>query len=246
MIYGFDASSVQGNLPFEKLDPSLRFVLLKAQQGNDGFDPNFEKDMRGALAAGLQPFAYCFAYPLPPKPGKNGRDPKAQAKIFVDRVHAFPEMRGRPLFLDLEWPAPQDWVLWGCTAASINAWCQACAAEVQNLTGIPPVLYTYPWWWAAVSLETDVSWAAAYPLWLAAYVKVRPVEGNCPRLPSPWKDWLFWQWDGDGGATLPNGVDADFCVFNGAQEDLDALVQATPAEFSDFDVVNPLPEDGDA
>lgn len=233
MIRGFDASAVQGPLPYSKLDPELRFVILKAQQGNDGFDPWFARNMRAALEFGLVPFAYCFAYPLPTSPkggvivgGTPGRDPKEQAKLCVDRVHAFPEMIGRPLFLDLEWPPPEKWAHWGCTAESISAWCRVFAAEVARLSGVMPVLYTYPFWWREVS-AADTSWAAAYGLWIADYHAAGhwPRENEAPIIPRPWIDWLFWQHDGDGGLKLPNGIDADFCVFNGSEAELQALIQ---------------------
>jgi len=234
MIRGLDASAAQGPLPYSKLDPTIRFVILKAQQGNDGFDPWFARNMRAALTAGLVPFAYCFAYPLPEKPGLriagtiSGRGPRDQAKLCVDRVHAFPEMIDRPIMLDLEWPPPNEWAKWGCTAKQISEWCRDFAAAVAELSGATPVLYTYPWWWAAVSQEADTSWAAAYPLWMAAYTTGGkwPAEDDAPPIPKPWDDWLLWQFDGDGGMKLPNGADADFCVFNGDEAALAAL--ATP------------------
>lgn len=246
MIRGLDASSVQGPLPFAKLDPDIRFCILKAQQGNDGFDPWFGRNMKAALTNGLVPFAYCFAYPLPPQnPGSviaggiPGRDPCEQAKLCVDRVHAYPEMIGRPLFLDLEWPPPNEWAKWGCTAEQISEWCRVFCAEVARLSGVTPVIYTYPWWWAEVS-KADTSWAACYPLWLASYPGrgVWPKEGESPKVPRPWIDWLFWQWDGDGGLKLPNGVDSDFCVFNGTEEELQGLVQR-PAPANDVSPVEP-------
>lgn len=246
MIRGFDASSAQGLLNFGKLDPALRFVILKAQQGNDGFDPFFERNMRAALAAGLVPFPYCFAYPLPATNGVFGRDPLEQAKLCVDRVHAFPEMRGRPIFLDLEWPAPNEWAKWGCTAKQISEWCRDFCAEVQKLSGVAPVIYTYPWWWGEVS-RADTSWAARYGLWMADYRAAGrwPDEGARPLIPTPWTDWLFWQFDGDKGLRLPSGADADFCVFNGDEEALAEL--ALPAtlpriEVGDIVHTTPLPE----
>lgn len=227
MIKGGDSSRVQGLLPFPQLAAlGMRFVILKAQQGNDGFDPCFERNMKAALAAGIVPFAYCFAYPLPGD--KPGRDPKQQAKLCVDRLYRFPEMRGRPIFVDLEWPEPSDWTKWGCTAAQIAAWCRDFCAEIFRLTGVRPIIYTYPWWWAAVSNGGDVAWAAEYALWLAAYIKGWPAEGTSPRIPAPWKTWLFWQFDGNGGLVLPNGLDADFCVFNGTEDDLQALTRGAP------------------
>jgi len=237
VIRGLDASAVQGPLPYSKLDPEIRFAILKAQQGNDGFDPWFGRNMRAALANGLVPFAYCFAYPLPPQnPGSviaggiPGRDPREQAKLCVTRVHAYPEMVGRPLFLDLEWPPPNDWAKWGCGASQISEWCRVFCAEVACLSGVMPVLYTYPWWWRSVS-AADTSWAAAYPLWIADYHAAGrwPRDNESPVIPRPWIDWLFWQFDGNGGLKLPNGVDADFCLFNGTEAELQALYRPQPA-----------------
>lgn len=226
MLRGLDASSVQGPLPFKALGPDYHFAILKAQQGNDGFDPWFAKNARAGLDTGLEVFAYCFAYPLPAAQGKANRCPKEQAKLFVDRTFkACLELEGRPIFLDYEWPAPQDWAHWGCSASQINDWLQDNAATVESLSGAKPVIYTYLWWWDALSKGSDTSWAAAYDLWMAWYVKSWPSPGQSPKLPAPWKTWRFWQWDGDGGLRLPNGCDADFCVFNGDEDALKAFAR---------------------
>ncbi len=214
----------------------MRFVILKSQEGNGGFDIWFKRNVDNALAEGLEPFAYTFAYPLPPGKDKSGnpiagRDPLEQAKLFVDRVHgASRAMEGRPIFLDYEWPEPPEWGKWGCTAPQINAWCEANAAEVERLSGVTPIIYTYPWWWAAVSKGTDVSWAAKYPLWIASYPTTVgwPAEGAKPVIPKPWDDWLFWQFDGNKGLKLPNGIDSDFCLFNGTEDDLAKVAGKRP------------------
>ena len=218
MRRGFDASAVQGRIPFWLLSDDIDFVVLKGQQGNDGFDPTFASNVALANDEGVIAFAYAFAYPLP------HLDPREQARLFVDRtVEAAPAMAPRPLFLDFEWPVPEQWRRWGCTAAQISAWCAACAEEVESYAGVTPVIYTYPDWWAHVS-KADVSWAALYPLWLASYWNHGwPKGGDAPKLPAPWAEWLFWQFDGNGGLRLPNGVDADFCVFNGDEEALRRL-----------------------
>lgn len=240
MIRGIDASAVQGALP--PLGPEYRFVILKAQQGNDGFDPWLVRNAKTSLERGLEVFAYCFAYPLPP--GKPGRDPKEQAKLFVDKTFkACPELEGKPLFLDYEWPPvvqkdKKGWKDWGCNPQQLSDWMEANAAEVKSLTGRSPVIYTYDWWWSSVRdgapaygypKGADVSWAAQYPLWMAWYTSGRqgaparwPKPGERPKVPAPWADWLFWQWDGNGGFRLPNGVDSDACVFNGSEGDLKA------------------------
>ena len=226
MLRGLDASSVQGALPYAELvKQDMRFVVLKAQQGNDGFDPWFERNMKAALDHGIEPFAYCFFYPLPVKDKKTGalkpsRAPEEQAKRFVDTVLRFPEMRGRPIFIDEEWPEVENWAEWGCTAASINETMRANAEAVHQLRGVSPILYTYLYWWQAVTAGADTSWAAAYELWMAWYIKGWPGTGSRPRVPSPWSNARFWQFDGNGGLRLPNGRDADFCVFDGTDADL--------------------------
>lgn len=231
MLRGLDASSVQGLLKYETLK-DMSFVILKAQQGNDGFDPFFERNMKGAIDAGIEPFAYCFTYPIP------SLDPVKQAQLFVERVHKFEPMRGRPFFLDEEWPevvpakpgpGAKGWKEWGCSPPQIASWMQANTAEVRRLSGSKPVLYTYDWWWAAVRdgaraygfpTAGDVSWAADCDLWMAWYRSGWPLPGDAPRVPKPFQSWKFWQFDGNGGLRLPNGVDSDFCVFNGSLEDL--------------------------
>lgn len=246
MIKGIDASSVQGALPFKQLvDIGIRFAILKAQQGNDGFDPWFERNMRGCLENGIEPFAYCFFYPIPVTTPDGVTDPRRapeyQAKLFVDRVYRFPEMRGRPLFLDYEWPEVvarppkimKGWKEWGCSPSQMTEAMRANAAEVHTISGARPVIYTYDWWWAAIRdgaptygfpNGADVSWAADYELWMAWYVKSWPGPGSKPRIPKPWARALFWQWDGNGGELLPNGVDSDFCVFDGDEADLRVFV----------------------
>lgn len=250
MLRGLDASSVQAGLPFATLAAAgHKFVILKGQQGNDGFDPWFERNMKAALEHGIEPFPYCFTYPLP------HLDPKAQAQLFVERVHRYPEMRGRPIFIDAEWPevvgrdGKKGWKEWKCSPAQISEWQRVNAEEVHRLSGVRPRLYTYDWWWACVRdgapgygypKGADVSWAAEYPLWMAWYTNKWPNEGDKPRIPKPWSSWEFWQFDGNGGLRLPNGVDSDFCVFNGDEAGLRALANGSHVdrEPEPFDIVH--------
>jgi GH25 family lysozyme M1 (1,4-beta-N-acetylmuramidase) len=238
VIRGFDASPAQGNVDFVACKAAgLDFVILEAWIGNDGPASTFPAQVAAAKAAGLEVMAYGFAYPLKPDPAHPGREAEAQAKAIVD--YAWKYAPGCLILVDLEWPAPQDWAKWNIDAKWISSWCQEfCAAVTRYSNGKFPVIYTYRDWWDHVAAAADVSWAGAYALWMAWYVKAWPKPGDSPSIRKPWTDWLFWQWDGDGGEKLPNGCDADFCVFNGTLEELQAL-NVPPAQGPDFGIVHP-------
>lgn len=212
MLRGLDASAVQGALPIDALATAgHRFLFHKCQQGNDGKDPLFEENVAAARAAGFYVGAYHFLYPLP------HLDPVEQAELFF-RASTLGAARGElPPAFDLEWPDPdRGWAKWKCTPKQISDWSQKCLERVEQLWGVVPIVYEYPYFHGKLAAGADVSWLERYRLWIAAY-------GPKPVVLSPWKDWTFWQNDGDGGEKLPNGRDADFDWFNGTEDDLAAL-----------------------
>ena len=74
MIRGLDASAVQGPLPYSKLDPEIRFAILKAQQGNDGFDPWFRPQHAGRSRQQAGPVRVLLRLPVAaPEPGQRHR-----------------------------------------------------------------------------------------------------------------------------------------------------------------------------
>lgn len=229
MIRGLDASSVQGNLPIKALDDAgVRFLIHKCQQGNDGRDPCFDRNVSAARNAGWYVGAYHFLYPLP------HLDPVAQAEGFFKASDLGSRAGELPPALDLEWPDPDaGFAKWGCTPAQVNDWSQRCAARVAELFGRKPLIYTYPYFMSKLrgrgALGPDVSWLAEYPLWIASYAPQ-------PILPAPWSSWAFWQYDGNGGEKMPNGGDADFNRFNGDESALATFAGVVEA----FDEGGPL------
>lgn len=252
ILRGFDGCSVQGPIPHAAMRAhGMEFGIFKAFTGNDGPDPSFAANVAGAIIAGIEPFGYAFAYPLHDDPtGKHpGRDPEWQATAFVTVI--WKHLPGKPIFIDLEWPSPQDLAKWGLTWAFVSNWCRLLCEKVTELCGgIRPIIYTYSDWWQHMAANADVSWAADYGLWMAWYVPHWPELGAKPTVRKPWIDWLFWQWDGNGGERMTNGVDADFCVFNGTKADLLALgstvaavtAPATGMPLVDWPIVHALPE----
>ena len=220
MIRGIDASSVQGVLPIDALDAvDCRFLIHKCQQGNDGRDPFFDRNIEAARDKGWVVGAYHFLYPLP------HLSPEAQAEGFFKASPLGTEDGDLPPAIDLEWPDPDaGWVKWGCTGPQICDWSRRCAERMSELYGRKPLIYTYPYFMQALrgrgALGGDVSWLAEYPLWIASY-SPKPV------LPAPWSDWSMWQYDGNGGQRMPNGGDVDFNWFNGDEQALREFCRVT-------------------
>lgn len=193
LIKGIDVSVIQGAIDFTKVAAEgIQFVICRCGVGNSGKDSTYDKNMAAAKAAGLQVMAYHFVYPLPPQAGNPSRAPAEQAKLHAGYAN------GALAACDLEWPTQPDWAKWGCTAAQIGEWALEYLQAYENLTGIKPLVYTYPDFAHHVSLPPAI---ANYPLWIASYEPK-------PTIPAPWTDWALWQ-DTGGGGKLPSGAPVD-------------------------------------
>jgi lysozyme len=236
MIRGLDVSAAQGHVDWPSVAAmGCRFAILKCAEGNRGKDPIFDlagfdvtheraantsgqdpqflTNLTGAKAAGLVVGCYSFAYPLPPKPGVVLHEPEDQAKFHYDLAGGLGSSDGElPPAFDFEWPAPNDWAKWGCSAGQLRAWALAYLEAAKAYWGCAPLVYTYPDFWMHVGGSSEPAFAQ-YPLWMASYPHATqwPTDGNRPLIVRPWTDWAAWQWTG-GAAKLPNGVAADFDV----------------------------------
>ncbi|MDU8671568.1 GH25 family lysozyme [Paenibacillus polymyxa] len=66
--------------------------------------------------------------------------------------------------------------------------------EVERMTGVKPIIYTYP------SFIGNFSGLSNYPLWIARYHATK-----APADASGWSRWDFWQYsDGENGGMLPS------------------------------------------
>lgn len=198
-IKGYDISVIQGNVDFKKVaDSGIKFVVCRCGVGNGGIDKLYKQNIANAKAAGLKVMAYHFVYPLPPLASQPLRDPRAQAQMHVNAAG------GELASCDLEWPPPEQWAKWGCTAAQIVQWSIAYLEAYEQLSGIRPIVYTYPYFAKAVNLP---DWfGQKYKLWIASY------QAGKPFIPKPWTDWVMWQYSGGTGPEaqyLPGGVPVD-------------------------------------
>lgn len=198
-IKGIDISIIQGNVDFAACATAgIHFVICRCGVGNSGKDSNYDKNVAAATAAGLKVAAYHFVYPLPALASQPLRDPVKQAQLhagWAGDTNTVPV-----ICCDLEWPVPQDWAKWGCTATEIVQWTITYLQAYEAATGIRPVVYTYPYFAEAIKLPQ--SFADTYKLWIASY------QAN-PLVPKPWNDWVLWQYGSGGNYKLPNGVAVD-------------------------------------
>lgn len=215
MIPGVDVYSGYGRIDWKAVAASgVRFAWIKSAEGNEPArdDSAFRRNVDDAQEAGVIVGAYFFPYPLPYGPGlPAGRSPLEQAERAFRVCAGLGSQHGElSPCVDAEWPPPEEWVKWGCSAAQISEWLHDYCEAATILWGRLPVIYTYPWWWKALS-AADVSWAAQYPLWMASYTHNGPGTppiGKAPPVPAPWKDWAAWQYSANGSLQRVPGIPA--------------------------------------
>ncbi len=218
MINGVDISAIQGNVNFPWLkQKNYQFVMCRNYIGNDYRDSLCDTNLKKSRDTGLYAGIYNFVYPLPTNPAHPNRDPVSQANLH------FNSCQGQPTAVDLEWPAPEDWSKYGCSANQINDWILTYLEKYTQLNGAKPILYTYPYFAKAVKLPSDIT---QYPLWIASYTAV-------PNIPAPYTDYYMWQTGGGNLLTLDNGSKCDTDVvkelsFFGVKSQPEPAVEPVP------------------
>lgn len=149
MIPGIDVSRHQGTIDWTAVARSgVRFVWMKATEGQSYVDPTFARNWDGARAVGLAVGAYHFAHPSSPA--------GIQARHFCN-VAPRPQPGDLPPVLDIE-----DTRI-GNPVQFVKDWC----AIVEHVTGRTPVVYTYLDYWRR-RLDSGKG-LERYPLWIARY-----------------------------------------------------------------------------
>lgn len=228
VVQGTDVSVLQNAVPFDLLKKAgHEFTFIRCKVGNSpGVDIRFVENVRRARGEGLYTAPYFFPFPL------SHIDPMAQAAGFlaaamVDGDPVGGDRGDLPPAYDLEWPPPEEWTKRGCTADSIVDYALAQLARLHDDYGIAPIVYSYPYFLAALSKAKNFALLMKYSLWIAGGAQYKNGTGQVPRryddgvwldkapIVLGWGDnWLFWQHDGDGGRRLPGtGIDCDFNVF---------------------------------
>jgi len=192
----------------------VRGVYCRCGNGNNLPDQTYAANVQGAQTAGLAVGPYAVGFPLPLSAPHPGRDPKTQALMHWQASKGVGSNAGHlPPALDLEWPAPMDWLKWAIGSASVRAWTRDYLAEAARLWKRSPVLYLYPDFWthlARGATDAELEQLGEYDLWLARYAVVMPgtLAGG------KWGAPTLWQ-KSDGGGRLPSGAPVDEDVFVG-------------------------------
>src|ERR1700722_4052059 len=191
LIRGVDVSAIQGTINWQSVaDAGNEFMISRCCIGNSaGVDTFYKKNVAEANAVGIKTAAYQFAYPLPTIPSQPTRDPKVQAQMHVTGAAGLVSV----VALDLEWPYPQNWSQWNCSAAQIVDWTITYLETYEQLSGIRPIVYSYPSFLQTINLPA--SFAETYKLWIASYT-------SNPVIPKPFTDYVVWQNSG-GTQNLP-------------------------------------------
>ena len=200
-IHGIDISHYQGNIDWEELrkhgtidDCPIRFVMIKATEGADKVDYNFERNFQLAREHGFTRGAYHFF---------STQSPAAeQARAFIRYVKL--ERGDLPPVLDVE-KKPREQ-----SREDFRNEVLTWLRTVEQHYGVKPILYTYH------KFKMDYlndSVFDQYPYWIAHYyVDNLDYEG----------DWKFWQHT-DAGRLPGISGDVDFNIYNGSYYDLQQM-----------------------
>ncbi len=198
---GIDVSSYQGTVNWAAVkSDGIDFAWAKATEGSAGYvnytDAYLNANMAGANSAGVLIGAYHFAHPINDS-GAAGA--QAEADLFIEKAGQYMTAGYLRPVLDIE--------VEGSSATS--AWVNDFLDDVDEATGVTPLIYTYSNY-AAEYLNTTV---ANRDLWMADYSGASSQTG-APAISPPFNNWNFWQYtDAATVNGVAGGVDGD--VANG-------------------------------
>ena len=198
-VRGIDISHYQTNIKWEKLrnasinnDP-VRFIIIKATEGQDLYDDDFNDNFFQAKENDFIRGAYHFFVP--------GVDPVKQANFYLHQVHLVPG--DLPPVLDIE----KDGKL---SKKQLQKDVKKWLDIVEEKYGVKPILYT------SYKFKKDVLDDPVfneYPYWIAHYyINKLAYKG----------DWVMWQHTDCGKVEGIKGF-VDCNIFNGTVQDLEAF-----------------------
>ena len=209
-LNGFDVASYQAGMNVG--EAAGDFVLVKATEGIDYTNPEFNGHAKQTWSAGKKLGVYHFI--------RNDSDIKKQANYFLTTVK--PYIGKVMLVLDFE-NTTGSTIQNQAGVGLVKQWLD----YVYQQTGVRPVLYT------GISCENSLDWSsvvkANYGLWIAQYNNYNVVNGYQPRnlygSLKHWKTAVMFQYTSTGRLPGWNG-NLDFDVFYGDKSAWDKYAKA--------------------
>ena len=218
-VEGVDVYAGNGTINWSQVKTSGRvFAFMKATQGNYNKQSTFNSNWANTKASGLARSPYHFF--------DATVDGVAQAHWFLDEIAQAGGIGpgDLPPMLDIECPTSNVQASASATClGSASGWAPSGTISqrafdfldtVEAATGMRPLIYSYPSWFASVGF-TDPK-LATYPLFIASYS-----SNTCATVPAPWTKAVFWQYSattkvpGIGGGSA--NVDVDRFIGTGAE-----------------------------
>ncbi|HZH85741.1 MAG TPA: GH25 family lysozyme [Brumimicrobium sp.] len=185
--FGIDVSHHQGKIDWDTLfvqalSPAINFVYVKATEGKDHLDREWEYNRAALLRKKIKHGAYHFFRP--------GTDPIEQVNHFL---HIYkPQTTDLAPVLDVEIEGVSDQVLIQNVAIFLT--------ELENRTGKRPIIYTsYHFYKTKFQNHFE-----KYKFWIAAYSE--------PFLLPKDERILYWQFTDQGDLPFHKGVKVDLNV----------------------------------
>lgn len=198
-IRGIDISHHQGVIDWEKLsrakigDETISFVFVKATEGKNFLDENFNDNFYKAREYGIKRGAYHYF-----KPGVPAKD---QARYFLRQVHL--EEGDLPPVLDIEEAG-------GLSVEELQKQASTWLKIVGDHYKVTPIIYSGYKFRQKYLNGTDFE---KYPYWIAHYyVRALSYKGS----------WKFWQHT-DCGRLDGVKEKVDLNIYNGSMYDLNKL-----------------------
>lgn len=185
---GIDVSNWEGKIQFRKVrEAGIRVVYIKATQGRDIVDPDFERNYRDAERENLRIGFYHYVM------ARSLEEAKEEAAFFYDKIrdkrqHARPAM---------------DFEVFGTLShREVREISIQFLRELEARDGHRPVIYSDA---SNASGVFDDDRLREYPLWIAQYGVRKPDMEN------PWRRWSGWQYTDSGRVRGIDGrVDRDY------------------------------------
>ena len=216
---GIDVSRYQGKIDWKVVKADgISFAFIKASQGKSYRDKTFIGNAQAVRAIGVLVGAYHYVEDS----AKTPEDARKEAANFVSAIDSVGGIAAfdLPPVMDYESNKPN------LSKTTVTAVAKAFLEEVERLTGVRPIVYTYQ------SFIGNFSGLSGYPLWIARYHATK-----APSDASGWSRWDFWQYsDGQYGGTLPSGTrkvsgiagPVDLNEYSGTVDELRALFTNRP------------------